>query len=257
MKPQINKKWYVYSLNDSETNVPFYIGKGQGYRMYNHFYNVKKHKIPNGNFRLYERIRSIIDGDKSIEYQIHFQTDNEKEAYDKEFELIQKTGINNLCNLFLGHGKSYSGSKHWNYGKKTPQQVKDKIGLSKLGDRHSEESKKKMKEKRQGKLHPMFGRHHTEETRKQMSKNHADFNGEKNPFFQKKHSEKTRNYFKKLYSKPVNIILPNDEIISLNGQNEVIDYINNYNIENSTKISAHSLFQYGKNGHGWKLKKLY
>ena len=107
MKPQINKKWYVYSLNDSETNVPFYIGKGQGYRMYNHFYNVKKHKIPNGNFRLYERIRSIIDGDKSIEYQIHFQTDNEKETQGVYLVDISSADIKELMNIpFIGYSKA-------------------------------------------------------------------------------------------------------------------------------------------------------
>ena len=43
MDPQINeKKWYVYTLNNPETHIPFYVGKGQRYRMYNHYYNVKK-----------------------------------------------------------------------------------------------------------------------------------------------------------------------------------------------------------------------
>lgn len=256
MNPKINKKWYVYSLNDPETNIPFYIGKGQRYRMYNHYYNTKKHKIPNGNFRLYDKIRNIIDSDKSINYKIIFQTDDEKEAYDKEFELIQEIGINNLCNLFLGHGKSYSGEKHWNFGRKTPQNVKDKIGKSKLGDTHSDESKKKMSEKRRGELHPMYGKNHSEETKKQMSKNHANFTGEKNPFYKKKHSDKSKFYLHKLFSKPMYIILPNNQEILLYGQSEVIKYVDNYNKENNTKVSAYSLFQYGKNGSGWKIIKI-
>jgi hypothetical protein len=256
MNPKIYKKWYVYSLNDPETNIPFYVGKGQRYRMYNHYYNAKKHKIPNGNFRLYEKIRYIIDNNMSIEYKVHFQTDNEKDAYEKEFELIQEIGIDNLCNLFLGHGKTYSGEKHWNYGKKTPQYVKDKIGKSKLGDKHTEESKKKMSLKRKGNLHPMYGRHHSEETKRQMSKNHANFNGEKNPFYRKSHNEKTKERLHKLLSKPMNIILPNNESILMFGQSEVIDFISNYNKKYNTKISAYSLFQYGKNGHGWRLEKI-
>lgn len=255
MNPQINKKWYVYSLNDPETNIPFYIGKGQRYRMYSHYYNAKKHKIPNGNFRLYEKIKSIITNEKSIEYRILFQTDNEKEAYDKEFEFIQKIGIDNLCNLFLGYGKSYSGEKHWNFGRTTPQDVKDKIRKSKLGDKHTEESKKKMSEKRQGERHPMFGKHHTDSTRKQMSRNHANFNGKNNPFYKKKHSEKTREYFHILYAKPINLIFPNNDHILLYGRNELKKYVNNYNAVNGTKVSVFSLFQYGKNGDGWKIEK--
>jgi NUMOD3 motif len=258
MNPIINnKKWYVYTLNDPETSIPFYVGKGQRYRMYNHYYNVKKHKIPNGNFRLYEKIKSIITNGKSIEYKIVFSSDNEKKAYDREFQLIQEIGIDNLCNLFLGYGKSYSGEKHWNYGRTTPQNVKDKIGKSKLGDKHTEESKMKMSKQRQGDLHPMFGRHHTDDTRKQMSKNHADFNGKNNPFYQKSHNDKTKEYLHDLFSKPVKIIFPNNEYVVIYGQKNVKKYVNDYNINNNTKVSAFSLFQYGKNGDGWKLEKLY
>jgi hypothetical protein len=256
MNPQIKeKKWYVYTLNDPETHIPFYVGKGQRYRMYNHYYNTKKHKIPNGNFRLYEKIKSIIINEESIEYKIVFSSNNEKEAYDKEFQLIQEIGIDNLCNLFLGHGKTYSGEKHWNFGRTTPQNVKDKIGKSKLGDKHTEESKKIMSRKRQGEDHPMFGHHHTDDTKNQMSKNHADFSGKNNPFFQKKHTEKTKKYFHDLYSKPITIILPNNEHILVYGRKELENYVSNYNIINNAKVSAFSLFQYGKNGNGWKIKK--
>jgi hypothetical protein len=50
--------------------------------MYNHFYNAKKHKVPNGNFRLYEKIKSIIINEDSFEYKIVFSNNDEKEAYD-------------------------------------------------------------------------------------------------------------------------------------------------------------------------------
>lgn len=257
MNPLIkNKKWYVYTLNDPETNIPFYVGKGQKYRMYNHFYNVKKGKIPNGNFRLYEKIKSIITNGQSIGYKIVFSSDNEKEAYDKELQLIQEIGINNLCNLFLGHGKTYSGEKHWNFGRTTPQNVKNKIGKSKLGDKHTEESKKKMSEKRQGVLHPMFGKRHTEKTKKKMSENHANFNGELNPFFNKTHSIETKDHLHKLFSKPFKVILPNNNQIIIYGTKNIIKYINDYNIINNAKVSAFSLFQYGKNGDGWRIEKI-
>ena len=61
MAPLINNlKWYVYTLSDPVSNIPFYVGKGQRYRMYNHFYSVKKGKLPHGNKSLYERIKKII-----------------------------------------------------------------------------------------------------------------------------------------------------------------------------------------------------
>jgi len=251
-----DKKWYVYTLNDPDTNIPFYVGKGQRYRMYNHYYNTKKHKIPNGNFRLYEKIKSIIDCGKSIEYQIIFSSNDEKETYDKEFQLIQEIGIENLCNLFFGYGSSYSGEKHWNFGKTTPQHVKDKIGKSKLGDRHSEESKRKMSNDRQGNLHPMFGKQHTNESRIKMSENHANFNGKNNPFYKRSHNDKTKKYFHDLYSKTFKIILPTDECILICGKKEVKKYIDNYNTLNNSKVSAYSLFQYGINGSGWKIIKI-
>lgn len=223
--------------------------------MYNHFYNVKKRKIPNGNFRLYEKIKSIINDGKSIVYEINFSSNNEKEAYDYEFQLIKKIGIENLCNLFFGYGGSYSGKKHWNFGKTTPQNVKDKIGRSKLGDKHSEKTKMKMRESKQGKPHPMYGKHHTENARRKMSENHANFNGKSNPFYGKSHNEKTKDIFRKLYSITWGIILPNDTHIIVTGKRGVKKYVDDYNIINHTKVSCYSLFQYGKNGDGWKLEK--
>jgi hypothetical protein len=255
IKNKGNIKWYVYTLNDPETNIPFYVGKGQRYRMYNHYYNVKKHKIPNGNFRLYEKIKSIINSGKSIEYKIVFSSNDEKEAYDREFQLIQEIGIDNLCNLFLGYGGSYSGEKHWNFGRTTPQDVKDKIGKSKLGDKHTEESKKKMSDQRQGSLHPMFGKRHTEDAKRKMSENHVDFNGDRNPFYNKTHSDKTKEHLHNLFSKSYKLIPPDNDCIIIYGTKNVMKYINDYNMMNNTKVSAFSLFQYGKNGDGWRIEK--
>lgn len=53
------------------------------------------------------------------------------------------------------------------------------------GKRHTEESKKKMRESTvgvyAGESNPMYGKHHTKETRDKMSQNHADFSHEKHP----------------------------------------------------------------------------
>ena len=43
------------------------------------------------------------------------------------------------------------------------------LRLHQLGKHHSEETRKKMSEAKNGENHPMFGKHHSEETRKKMS----------------------------------------------------------------------------------------
>ena len=35
-------KWYVYLLSDPNTNEVFYVGKGKGNRVFDHFKNLKK-----------------------------------------------------------------------------------------------------------------------------------------------------------------------------------------------------------------------
>jgi hypothetical protein len=255
MNQVINYKWYVYVLIDPFTEKIFYVGKGQKYRMYNHYYNVKNKKIPNGNYRLYEKIKSIIVENKTIIYDKVFQTNDEDEAYHFEYDLIKKIGLENLCNLFDGFGGSYSGKNHWNYGKKCSDETKKKISASKMGDKHSEESKKIMSLKRKGVLHPLYGKNHSEESKKIMSLNHKDFNGSNNPFYGKTHNESIKNKFKDLYSKKWIVTLPNNNVYEFKGKKEVKSFIEKYNIENKTKISFFSLFQYGKNGDGWVLKK--
>lgn len=255
MDQVIIKKWYVYTLIDPITNKIFYVGKGQKYRMYNHYYNVKNKKLPNGNFRLYDKIKSIIENNRDIIYEKVFYSDDENETYEYERQLIKKIGLDNLCNLFDGFGKTYSGENHWNYGKKCSDETKKKIGISKTGNKHTEESKKKMSLKRKGVLHPLYGKKHTEESKKMMSLNHRDFNGINNPFYGKTHNESIKNKFKDLYSKKWVVLLPNDVGHIFKGKKEVKFFIDNYNKNNNTKISFFSLFQYGKNGDGWILKK--
>jgi hypothetical protein len=63
------------------------------------------------------------------------------------------------------------------------------------------------------------------------------------------------NKFKDLYSKKWIVTLPNNNVYEFKGKKEVKSFIEKYNIENKTKISFFSLFQYGKNGDGWVLKK--
>jgi group I intron endonuclease len=71
---------------------------------------------------------------------------------------------------------------------------------------HTEETKKKMSEKKIGEKHPMFGKKHTEETKKKIGEIHfgkilsketkkkmsEKKTGEKNPMFGRKHTEETK-----------------------------------------------------------------
>ena len=251
----MNNKWYVYKLIDPRNDEIFYIGKGQKYRMYNHHYDVKKGKSPNNNYQLFRKIRDIIKDGYEIKYKKVYTTNNEIDAYDYERKLIEEIGIDNLCNLFEGRGGTYSGKKHWNYGNHWDDDVKDKIRKSKMGDKHTEEHKKMMKDLMTGEGNPMYGKNHTKHSRKKMKDNHADFNGEKNPFYGKNHTLEVKQYFKELYAKTWEVVLPTGESNMLKGKKEVIAFINEYNKINNTKVSGHSLFQYGKNGDGWTIRE--
>jgi len=53
----------------------------------------------------------------------------------------------------------------------------------------TEKHRKNISESKKGEKHPFYGKHHSEETKKKMSKKNK---GENNKMFGKKHSEETR-----------------------------------------------------------------
>lgn len=245
-------KWYVYTLTNPLTGRIFYVGKGQKHRMYTHYWTVCRGKVPHRNYKLFNEIRSIIAAGESIQYDKVFVSDDEQQTYDKEAALIENIGIDNLCNLYIHSGGAYSGDKHWNYGKHWGEDVKSKIRVAKLGNRHTDEAKQKISDRMRGDKHPMFGKNHTDDTKKKMSENHSDFNGSNNPFFGRSHTKEVKDHYKKLYSKKW-VVTHDGKSVTCNGRKEVVEYVTKYNIENGTKISAHSMFQYGRNKHGWKV----
>jgi|TARA_B100001971_G_C18153649_1_gene517276 hypothetical protein len=123
-------KYYVYTLNDTQGN-PFYVGKGTGRRMYIHEWNVQRDSLPNGgNKHLYHKIKKVGD----IDYQIIFRSNDEQKCYDKEIELIEKYGIENLCNL------TYGGD-----GLRATDEIKAKISKALTGLKQSKETISKRK----------------------------------------------------------------------------------------------------------------
>lgn len=96
-------KYYVYKLIDPETNLPFYVGKGSGDRMYRHVKYAKLSKNCSNPYTT-NKINSIIKKGLNIEYLKIFETDNEFEAYEKEIEEIKNLRNLNikLCNFLDG-----------------------------------------------------------------------------------------------------------------------------------------------------------
>lgn len=95
--------YYVYFLISPLDNKVFYIGKGKGNRMRKHVHLAKKGKISNGNDYLFRKIKYILESYDDVIYKVVYKTNNEVESYEKEIELIENYGIENLCNLSLGY----------------------------------------------------------------------------------------------------------------------------------------------------------
>jgi hypothetical protein len=88
-------RFYVYTLIGPDGAV-FYVGKGQGKRMYQHRGEAKNgHSCHKCN-----KIRKLWREGADYTELVVFQTDDEQEAFTKEIELIASTP--NLCNVTTG-----------------------------------------------------------------------------------------------------------------------------------------------------------
>jgi hypothetical protein len=93
-------KYYVYFLIDSLTNQIFYVGKGQGKRIFAHISYYKCGNIDNP-FK-YERIANIIKSGGKVESEIFVDNLSEQEALEIEKFMIRYIGIDNLTNISSG-----------------------------------------------------------------------------------------------------------------------------------------------------------
>ena len=110
-------KYYVYCLNDPETNLPFYIGKGKGNRVFNH---AKGEKEKDANHEKIEIIDSIRRRGLNIGHEIIRYGLTEEVALEVECALIDFAGLENLSNIVKGH--------NWDRGRISCEELEIQLG---------------------------------------------------------------------------------------------------------------------------------
>lgn len=91
-------KFYVYTLTDPRTGRVFYVGKGQGERMYQHEKDARGGRVS----RKCTLIREILADGYSLRYATVSRHREEGEAYKAEAALIEEIGLANLTNIHTG-----------------------------------------------------------------------------------------------------------------------------------------------------------
>jgi len=182
-------KYYTYELIDPRNNKVFYVGKGCKNRMYSHFNAVKSGRILR-NTKLNNKLKKLIKENLKPLYR-KIETDIEQVAFDKEIELIEFYGKENLCNLADG---GRGGMPPFTKEEERQWHIKGAIATNKIRTKYFQEKiknpkfKKKwlnnvskgLKKSYETRDNPMKGRIHSEESRKKMSMNQS---GEKNSQF--------------------------------------------------------------------------
>lgn len=100
---------YVYGLFDPETNIPFYIGKGYGNRVFNHKFDAIN--LEDVSTLKLDTIRAILDKGLDVKHIIIRHGLKESEAFEVEASLIDfgnHLGFN-LSNVVEGHHVGYKG----------------------------------------------------------------------------------------------------------------------------------------------------
>lgn len=91
--------FYVYLLVDPRDDKPFYVGKGQNWRAWQHERDVRAGKV-GANAKKVRRIQEIVDAGLSVTIAIAGVYDLESKALDREFKLIDASP--NLVNAVPG-----------------------------------------------------------------------------------------------------------------------------------------------------------
>lgn len=99
------KGFYVYQLVDPRTGLPFYVGKGQRDRAWQHQRDVEAGR-PGKNERKVQRIREILQSGADVEVTIVAQYELESDALDHEYRLVD--AMPTLTNIHPGGGGGVS-----------------------------------------------------------------------------------------------------------------------------------------------------
>lgn len=121
--------------------------------------------------------------------EIIYYCSSEKEAYQKEAEIVNESFVNskNTYNLISGgigwSSSDVRGEKNCMYG------------VHRFGEhnpffnkKHTAETRIKMSKNHadfKGANHPQYGKHRSEETKRRISEHHADVSGKNNPYYGK------------------------------------------------------------------------
>ena len=162
--------YYVYAYIDPRNNKIFYIGKGKNYRWRFHL-RPKMLEKDNPKNRL---IREITASGLSPIVEKLEENLSEETALQREREWIVKIGKENLTNQTIGGQgvsgfSSFKGRKHTEQTKRLLRELRLGKNNPMYGKKRSEESIQKAVAATSGELHWCYGKQRSEVTKKKIS----------------------------------------------------------------------------------------
>jgi len=214
-----NKNWTVY-MHTSPSGKK-YIGitcqslnsrwkSGKGYKGSPHFFlAIKKYGWDNIRHEvLFQYLSQKEANEKEIELISFYKSNNKKYGYNIEGggnstgKMSEETKLK-LKNIHLGKKMSEETKiklSKAHKGKKLSEETKQRMSKSQKGRKHSIESRKKMSNKQKGSKNGFYGKHHTEDAKKSMSEKRRGVN---NGFYGKTFSDYQKKIISERFSKKI------------------------------------------------------